>query len=269
MSFRHTAMLHRLLIGSVPLWALIGCSGGDSGMNSSSMPASPPSTMLTADFESIQTNIFTPICAGCHGGANPAENLNLDAAHSYNDLVNVPSTEDPSLVRVKPGDPAHSFLAIHMQQDGDGAPLSDVPFVVQWIMDGAPPAASMPMAAQFRIAATEPNAGDMLHASPPRVVMGFTQELDAATLAAGAVRLERIDEAAGNPGATTVAATLSVPANNARALLLTPASALPPGQYQVVLDAASDLTSLGGTLFEPASETGAERILTRFSVAAE
>jgi hypothetical protein len=87
-------------------------------------------------------------------------------------------------------------------------------------------------------------------------------------LAAGAIRLERIDETADSPGAT-VAATLSVPANNARALLLTPASALPPGQYRVVLDAASDLTSLGGTLFEPASETGAERILTRFSVAAE
>jgi hypothetical protein len=95
---------------------------------------------LTADFASIQTNIFTPICAGCHSGPSPAANLNLDAAHSYKDLVNIPSTEEPNLERVKPGDPANSFLVIHLQKDGDGAPASDIPFVVQWITDGALPA---------------------------------------------------------------------------------------------------------------------------------
>jgi hypothetical protein len=262
MLFRCTAMPH--LLGSMSLLALMSCSGGGSGMNSGA--GSPPSTMLTADFDSIQANIFTPICSGCHGGANPAENLNLDAAHSYNDLVNVPSTEEPSLVRVKPGDPAHSFLAIHLQQDGDGAPAGDIPFVIQWIMDGALPGAAMPMAAQFRIAATEPNAGDTVQGSPLRVVMGFTQELDAAGLTARMVRLERIDED-GDHNATIIAAALSIPANNARALLLTPVSALPPGRYQIVLDAASALTSLSGALLEPASETGSERILTRFSVA--
>jgi hypothetical protein len=261
----YTAMRHLLL--SMSLAASVGCSGGGSGMNPSS--TSPPSTMLTADFESIQADIFTPICSGCHGGANPAENLNLDAAHSYNDLVNVPSTEEPSLVRVKPGDPAHSFLAIHLQQDGDGAPAGDIPFVIQWIMDGALPGAAMPMAAHFRIAAAEPNAGDALRAPPPRVVIGFTQELDAAGLAAGAVRLERIDEDAQDQSATRIAAALSIPVDNARALLLTPASALPPGQYRVVLDTASSLTSLGGAMLEPASEAGGERLLTRFSVAPE
>ena len=110
------------------------------------MTVPPP---LMADFESIQTNIFTPICSGCHGGPNPAANLDLDAAHSYNDLVNVPSTEEPTLDRVKPGDPANSFLVIHMQSDGDGAPASDIPFVVQWITDGAPPGSSaMSMSAE-------------------------------------------------------------------------------------------------------------------------
>jgi hypothetical protein len=108
---------------------------------------SPDSTMtvpppLTADFDSIQTNIFTPICAGCHSGPNPAANLNLDAAHSYSDLVNVPSTEEPTLDRVKPGDPSDSFLVIHLTEDGDGAPASDIPFVVQWITDGALPGSS-------------------------------------------------------------------------------------------------------------------------------
>ena len=106
------------------------------------MTVPPP---LTADFDSIQTNIFTPICAGCHSGASPAANLNLDAEYSYNDLVNVPSTEEPALDRVKPGDPANSYLVIHLQKEGDGAPASDIPFVAQWITDGALPGSSMPM----------------------------------------------------------------------------------------------------------------------------
>lgn len=123
------------------------------------MTVPPP---LTADFDSIQTNIFTPICAGCHGGPHPAAGLNLDAAHSYQDLVNVPSTEEPALDRVKPGDPADSYLVIHLKNDGDGAPESDIPFVVQWITDGALPGGSaMPMA-------VEANSGGALQGSRPR-----------------------------------------------------------------------------------------------------
>lgn len=131
----HFAIPH-LRLPSVTLSVLLAaCSGGQGGLSvPSTMTVAPP---LTADFQSIQTNIFTPICSGCHSGPNPAANLDLDAAHSYDDLVNVPSTEQPTLDRVKPGDPANSFLVIHMQEDGDGAPASDIPFVAQWITDGA------------------------------------------------------------------------------------------------------------------------------------
>jgi hypothetical protein len=66
-------------LGGALVLAMTGCSGGNSGMSMDSM-TSPPSMMLTADFDSIQANIFTPICAGCHSGANPAANLSLDAA---------------------------------------------------------------------------------------------------------------------------------------------------------------------------------------------
>jgi hypothetical protein len=122
---------------SAILLVLTACSGGQTGMSPDSTMTIPPP--LTADFDSIQTNIFTPICAGCHSGPDPAAGLNLDAAHSYNDLVNIPSTEEPMLDRVKPGDPADSFLVIHLEKDGDGAPASDIPIVVQWIMNGALP----------------------------------------------------------------------------------------------------------------------------------
>jgi hypothetical protein len=273
MLVRYPAMRLLLIAGSASLLALMGCSGGGSGMSAGSMPTSPATMTLTADFDSIQANIFTPFCAGCHGGANPAANLNLDATHSYNDLVNVPSTEEPTLDRVKPGDPTNSYLVIHLQKDGgDGAPTSDIPFVVQWIMEGALPGNSaMATNVEFRVGAVEPNFGDALHSSPLRITIGFTQELDTAGVFPGAVRLERIDANADAPNATiTVPTSASIPAHNARALILTPAAALRPGQYQVVLsmDSVVAVRSLSGaSLSDSTPNDQRERIATRFSVA--
>jgi hypothetical protein len=272
MHVRYPPMRPLLLAGSAALLTLMGCSGGGSGMSMGSMPTTPPAMTLTADFDSIQANIFTPICAGCHSGPNPAANLSLDAAHSYNDLVNVPSTEEPTLDRVKPGDPTDSFLVIHLQKDGDGAPASDIPFVIQWIMEGALPGSSMmPMDVEFKVSAVEPNLDDALHSSPPRIIIGFTQELDTAGIVPGAVRLERSDDNADSPLAMTITVptSVSIPAHNARALILTPAAALPAGQYQVVLsmDSGLALRSLSGaSLRDSPPNDRRERIATRFSV---
>jgi hypothetical protein len=272
MHVRYPPMRPLLLAGSAALLTLMGCSGGGSGMSMGSMPTTPPAMTLTADFDSIQANIFTPICAGCHSGPNPAANLSLDAAHSYNDLVNVPSTEEPTLDRVKPGDPTDSFLVIHLQKDGDGAPASDIPFVIQWIMEGALPGSSMmPMDVEFKVSAVEPNLDDALHSSPPRIIIGFTQELDTAGIVPGAVRLERSDDNADSPLAMTITVptSVSIPAHNARALILTPAAALPAGQYQVVLsmDSGFALRSLSGaSLSDSPPNDRRERIATRFSV---
>ena len=262
---------------------MLGACGGDS-MSSSATPASSSSSPpmmasgsgpppLMATFDSIQANIFTPICAGCHGGANPAENLDLDATHSYNDLINVPSTEDPSIVRVKPGDPSQSYLVLHIQKEGDGASATDLSFIEQWITDGAPPSTTaMSMADKFEIAAVRPDSGDVDNAPPPRIIVGFTQELDANRIGGGSVLLERIeDDAASQAAATPIPATVSMPAGNARALLVTPSSALTPGNYQVVMNpaAGAELASIGGaTLSAPAPGANGERVLTRFSVAA-
>jgi hypothetical protein len=226
-----------------------------------------------ATFDSIQANIFTPICAGCHGGANPAENLNLDAAHSYNDLINVPSTEEPSIVRVKPGFPSQSYLVLHIQKEGDGASATDLSFIEQWITDGAPPSTTATsMADKFEIAAVQPDSGDVENAAPPRIIVGFTQELDANRVGGGSVLLERIeDDAAAQAAAAPIPATVSMPAGNARALLVTPSSALTPGNYQVVLNpaAGAELASIGGaTLDAPAPGVNGGRVVTQFSVAA-
>jgi hypothetical protein len=261
---------------------------------------------LSADFDAIQANVFTPICSVCHAGATAPQGLMLDAAHSYNLLVNVPSTEVPGILRVKPGDPANSYIIQKLEGHaavGGQMPLGETPlpattiaFIAQWITDGAPAGASAStMAATFRVAAVAPQDGDVLTVAPTQIVIGFTRELDATRADGSAVRLERIDgagdapspdatSAASGPGAVrALAITASVPAANPRALLLTPLAALQPGQYQVVLNgqpgaalSASDGQAMTAARGGARPEDGAQPddgsqsdvVVTRFTVAA-
>src|SRR5580658_9836412 len=125
-SFQHK-LFTALLASAVAVSAgLVGCTGNGAGLNSSGVPigsssggssgsgSSGSTGPVTADFESIQENVFTPICSPCHSGANAPKGLMLDAAHSYALLVGVPSTEVPSLDRVKPGDPDNSYIIIKL-----------------------------------------------------------------------------------------------------------------------------------------------------------
>jgi methionine-rich copper-binding protein CopC len=270
---------------ALSLLSLGGC-GGDSMNMGMSMPTGSTagvaaSAALAPTFDSIQADVFTPICSGCHSGANPAANLALDAAQSYNDLINVPSTEQPAMVRIKPFEPTNSYLIIHMQNEGDGAPPADIPVIAQWITNGAMPSmmmmggmggmGGMGMSADFQVSATRPSTGDVLLASPSRITVGFSDELDASSVNTTSVRLERVDDTADAAGTmSTVPTVMSIPEGNARALILTPSSALAPGHYQVVLEAAigSDLRSLlGSALSAPAPDSSGVRIVTRFSVA--
>ena len=175
-------------------------------------------------------------------------------------------------MRVKPGDPSQSYLVIHIQKEGDGASATDLSFIEQWITDGAPPSTATSMADKFEIAAVQPDSGDVDNAPPPQIIVGFTQELDANRIGGGSVLLERIeDDATPQAAATPIPATVSMPAGNARALLVTPSSALTPGNYQVVMNAAAgaEVASIGGTtLSAPAPGVNGERVLTRFRVAA-
>ena len=72
-----------------------GCAGNGEGLDQNGQPIAPgnPSGPVTADFKSIQDNVFTPICSQCHIGASAPEGLQLDAGHSYNLLVGVPDQE--------------------------------------------------------------------------------------------------------------------------------------------------------------------------------
>jgi uncharacterized protein (TIGR03118 family) len=109
----------------------------------------PPAPTLTQ----IQAAVFTPLCSGCHNGSQPANGAlpgsqNLTAGNSYASLVNVASHEQPSLLRVKPGDPANSYLIQKLQGapgiSGErmplGGPYLDAATIAQiqsWIAAGA------------------------------------------------------------------------------------------------------------------------------------
>ena len=101
----------------------------------------------------LQASVFTPKCSGCHNGSNPPNGAlpgsqNLTAGNSFAALVNVASQEKPALLRVKPGDPANSYLiqklegaaTISGQRMPLGGPFLDQATIDQlksWITNGA------------------------------------------------------------------------------------------------------------------------------------
>jgi hypothetical protein len=252
----------------MPLLMIAACGGG-SGSTASSMmpPAAGQTPPLMATFDSIQANIFTPLCATCHSGPNPPVNLNLDSTHSFNDLINVPSTEQPTIVRVKPGDPMNSFLVQHIQSDGDGASPTDLTFIEQWITDGAPPGATaMSMTDKFQVASVEPDTGGQLGVAPPHLIVGFTQELDASRIDGTSAVLERM---ANDVGANVkIAAQATIPAGNPRALIVTPNSPLVPGSYRLMIDPidGTAVGSIGSASLTAPMRGESGRVVTLFDV---
>ena len=68
---------------------LAACAGNGEGLDANGQPlgsagGTPPP--LTADFQSIQDNVFTPVCVRCHSGAGAPQGLQLDAASGDHDL---------------------------------------------------------------------------------------------------------------------------------------------------------------------------------------
>ncbi|MDI3259398.1 MAG: hypothetical protein QJR02_06850 [Sinobacteraceae bacterium] len=139
----------------VAAW-LAACSGNGEGLDENGRPLNGgggSGGALIADFQSIQDHVFTPICTQCHAGAGAPQGLDLSQGKSYGNLVNVPSNEVPSFLRVAPGDPNNSYLIQKLegtaavgQQMPDGCPVtrpcldSDTIAVIrQWIANGAAP----------------------------------------------------------------------------------------------------------------------------------
>ncbi len=232
-----------------------GCTGNGKGLDQNGQPIGSSSGNsggpVTADFQSIQDKVFTPICSVCHIGAGAPEGLQLDAAHSYNLLVGVPSVEEPDLLRVKPSDPTNSYM-LHKIKGSPGIvggqmPLNETPLpqatiaaISQWITDGAPnaPAAAAAAASSFEVQGTVPLDHEMVNAPPPRIVVTFTQEVDASLVNDSTITVEkmpnpRLDPL--SPMASGIPVTRALARLNPSVLLITPNAPLASGTYRVTL----------------------------------
>jgi hypothetical protein len=186
-----------------------GDGGGGGGGGGPPPPPAPPPPGIEPTLESIQENVFTPICTACHAGAGAPQGLRLEEGMSHAMLVNVPSVEVPSLDRVEPGDPDDSYLvqkvegtaAVGGRMPLGGAPLpaDTIAAIRQWITDGAAAAAAVDAAsanttATLRLLAPAPEAeaGRIAPADAPPVaelLVASDRALDATLLAAGTVSL--------------------------------------------------------------------------------
>jgi hypothetical protein len=248
------------------LFILGGCAGNGDGLDANGRPLGDASVSvaLSADFQSIQDNVFTPICSVCHVGGGAPMGLRLDAANAYNLLVGVPSTEVPSILRVKPSDPDNSYViqkleghaAVGARMPFGGPYLSSdtVAFIRQWISNGAPPASSSstPAEEHFTLQTVVPDRGDSLSQSPPQIALAFSSDLDASQIAAGSVRITKLNPMTGRVLAE-LPAEVSQPSGNARALMIWPAQALGTGRYQVSIRTAlpEGVADLNGHIAAP------------------
>ena len=239
---------------------IAACAGSGEGLDANGQPLAPGGSgslpPLSADFDSIQANIFTPICSVCHVGGSAPEGLRLDAADSFNLLVSVPSTEVPALLRVKPGDPVNSYIIQKLEghaavgaQMPDGCPstqpcltASTIAFIAQWITNGAPPsatAATVHAAAPLAVTSIVPNGDEPVSASPPQIMIAFNHDLDVTQIDGQAMHIEKLMPGASPLATEIVAARVTISGANLRALMVWPSRPLSAGHYRLVINAGS------------------------------
>jgi hypothetical protein len=151
--------LGRRLIAAAAV-LLGGCIGSGEGLDANGRPvgaSGEASGELEPTIESIQQHVFTPRCASCHQGTHVSGLELEDAQQSHDELVDVRSTEVPTLDRVEPGDPEASYLIDKLEDTqavGERMPLGQPPLppetiavIRQWISEGAAPPGTSAQAA--------------------------------------------------------------------------------------------------------------------------
>jgi hypothetical protein len=256
---------------------LAACAGNGEGLDANGRPigeSDPGDEPLTADFDSIQAHVFTPRCTSCHAGGAAPEGLRLDAGSSYDLLVGVPSVQQPSTLRVAPGDPDASHLIRKLEGTAGtrmplGGPYLDqatIDVIRQWITDGAQRSpAGVASAKPFALATAAPADGAVLTTAPATLVVAFTRELDRTRIDTSNVRLDRLVVGATASGDdVTVPTRVVVTDANPAAVQVRPLVPLTPGRYALRLD-ATQVADLGGARLP----TGDAPLTIRFQVIEE
>ncbi len=233
------------MVTAVAVAFLQGCSGGDG----TGLPPAGPPPVISAVFSEIQSEVFTPTCAtsGCHAGAGAPQGLRLDETNSYGLLVNVPSSEVPSVLRVAPGDPDGSYLvrklegtaAVGMQMPLGRPPLaqSTIDVIRQWIIEGALDDRAMSVG-DVRVMALSPLPESTLTSAPSEIIAVFDRPLDASTVNVNTFTLTGSggDGTFGDGNEVRVAAAaISVSGPGTRARFRPASQPLPADRYRVRL----------------------------------
>jgi len=147
-----TIALGTLVAGCTTRAATAASDAGD-GEPTFGLDAARPPDPLAPDSDAALGTRADQVFAGCQGGPESACHALGEAdTHlrlgSGGDLLNVPSFERPEMPRVRPGDPARSYLYLKVLGDGgiDGGrmPLDGpydprlAPLIASWIEAGAP-----------------------------------------------------------------------------------------------------------------------------------
>jgi hypothetical protein len=142
--------MHRaVLLGFGGLLLMVACSSKTTPTDSNGVGSGTPID-ATATLTRVQAEIFTPTCSqlACHDSVGQQSQMILTAGVSDQNIVNVSSVEMPSLFRIRPNDPANSYL--YRKITGSGItgdrmpqglpPLSDaqISLIRDWIRRGAP-----------------------------------------------------------------------------------------------------------------------------------
>lgn len=164
-------------------------SGGDSGSIAPPANGGGGGSMLQANFDSIQESVFDARCITCHIGASAPQGLRLDEANSFALLVGVASGNEPSLLRVDPGNPDDSYLirklegtqsvGARMPLGGPFLPQADIDVIRQWIIDGALRGTEPPPTEPIRVSSMSPLPDSEVAMLPSTVMAVFDRELDA------------------------------------------------------------------------------------------
>lgn len=184
--------------------ALSACAGNGDGLDENGRPLEEDdSGALQPTFQSIQSQVFTPVCTGCHAGAAAPLGLRLDEGASYALLVNASSVEVPALRRVQPGNPDASYLiqklegtaavGSRMPLNAPALPQATIDVIRQWIADGAansPAGGSAKSSFELAtITAVSPMSGASMAASSRDIVIASDVEIDTSLLQSGLVTL--------------------------------------------------------------------------------
>lgn len=192
-------------------------------------PPPPPGASFGPTFSAIQAGLFTPTCAtvGCHSGANPDADLNLEAANSYAMLVGIASSQQAGVQRVNAGNPDMSYLVQKLEgaagitggqmPPGGAIPQPDIDSVRLWISDGAIDDTSQPPTAPIRVSSLSPAPNSSLTVGPAQITAGFDRQLDATSVNANTFQLFSSggDMVMGNGNDVAItAASITVPGAN-------------------------------------------------------